>query len=298
MPRSLPYFSVVLPTYNRVQFIEEAIKSVLYQSFDDWELFVVNDGSQDGTDKKIEKYSSNQKVHIINMTTNSGVSEARNQALHLANGKYIAFLDDDDLYEPSFLEVMYKQIKLNKDDYDFYWSGIGLFNEDNKEKREIVSKTIWSVDSKTNEDKEILLRKIALAHGMVIKASSLKKVGYFDKNFINSEDKDLFLRMIEHNYSYQSIPKVLVLKRNHEFSKLSHNSDKSIRVKSAEMIIEKHFKYLQKNPKLLRMLKRSLARKYYRASRNKEGRMIMKELFRESLDIQVLLKWIKLEMKY
>ncbi len=105
-----PYFSIVLPTCNRVQFIKEAIESVLLQTFDNWELFVINDGSQDGTDKEISQYASD-KVRIINLTDNNGVSHARNCALELASGKYIAFLDDDDLYESSFLQTSYDQLK-------------------------------------------------------------------------------------------------------------------------------------------------------------------------------------------
>ena len=167
-----PYFSIVLPTCNRVQFIKEAIESVLLQTFDNWELFVINDGSQDGTDKVISQYASD-KVRIINLTDNNGVSHARNCALELASGKYIAFLDDDDLYESSFLQTSYDQIEMDNDEYDFYWAGIGIFNDSDEVDKKIISKVIWSVDSRIKNDAVLLLKKIALAHGMVIKTHSL-----------------------------------------------------------------------------------------------------------------------------
>lgn len=292
-----PYFSIVLPTCNRVQFIKEAIESVLLQTFDNWELFVINDGSQDGTDKVISQYASD-KVRIINLSDNYGVSYARNCALELASGKYIAFLDDDDLYESSFLQTSYDQIETDNDEYDFYWTGIGVFNDSDEVDKKIISKVVWSADSRIKNDAVLLLKKIALAHGVVIKTHSLKNVGFFDKNFINSEDKDLFLRMIEQSFNYKSIPKILVLKRNHSYLQLSHNSDSSVRVQSAEKIIKKHLDYLNDNPKLLQLLKRSLARKYYRASRASEGREVMKELFKQCWSLGILFKWLKLEMKY
>lgn len=297
MSENTPYFSIVLPTYNREQFIGEAIESVISQTNKDWELLIVNDASTDETGKIIENYCS-ENIRIFNLSDNSGVSVARNTALENARGKYIAFLDDDDLLDSSFLQVMQCQIELDKTQYDFYWSGIGVFDNVDSTEKIIKSETIWSVDSKIKKNSMLLLKKIALSHGMVINARSLRKVGYFDKNFINSEDKDLFLRMIKMDLKYKTVPKMLVLKRSHNFSQLSHNSDNAVRVRSAEMIIDKHSKFLSMNPKLLKMLKASLARKYYRASRIRKGRGVLKELFIQSYDLRILFKWLKFELKY
>lgn len=291
------YFSVILPSYNRVEFVSQAIESVQQQTFDNWELFVVNDCSTDTTQEIISKYSC-QKIKLINLTKNSGVSHARNYALNLADGKYVTFLDDDDLYASTFLQTLYDQIQSDKEGYDYYWTGIRVLNSKAHNKLNSGVDTIWSVDSKQKDDQELLMKKIALSHGMCIKTQSLKQVGFFDEAFVNSEDKELFLRMIEADFSYKAISSVQIYKRDHDYPKLSHNSDNIVRVESAERIIEKHIDYLSTNKRLLKLLQKSLARKYFRANQHKQGRELMSQLFKDSLDIQVLFKWAKLEMKY
>lgn len=292
-----PYFTVVLPTYNREQFIGEAIESVILQTNKDWELLIVNDASLDETTKVIDNYRS-ESIKIFNLSDNRGVSNARNIALENARGKYVAFLDDDDLFEPSFLQDMKDQIEFDEDQYDFYWSGIGYFNNIDSTDKVIQSEKIWSVDSKIKKENLLLLKKIAVSYGVIINLASLRKVGFFDKNFISSEDKDLFMRMIEMDFKYKAVPKMLVLKRSHDFSQLSHNSDDAIRVTSAEMIINKHSKFLEINPYLLKMFKLSLARKYYRAKRIHDARKVLRELFMQFYDFRIIFKWVKLEIKY
>lgn len=292
-----PYFSVILPTYNREEFIAQAIESVLQQTFKNWELFVVNDNSTDETHKVISKYSS-EYIHLFNLEKNTGVSHARNHALRIVCGRYVTFLDDDDLYAPSFLQTLHDQILLDKDSYDFYWTGIRVLNKKNLKDVNVGSDTTWEVNSTLKNDQELLVKKIALSHGMCIKAQSLKKVGFFDEKFVNSEDKDLFLRMIKEDFNYKSVPSILVYKRDHDLPQLSHNSDNAIRVESAERMIEKHMDYLNSHKPLLISLQKSLARKYFRANRHKQGRQLMRQLFKDSFDIRILLKWAKLEMKY
>jgi len=121
-----PEISVIIPCYNSYNFIEETIQSVFTQTFDNWEIIIVNDGSTDGTDELLKKYVSLEKVTIIDQT-NKGVSAARNHGFSISKGKYVVFLDSDDVLSKNFLKSRYSFLEENKnidfccgDVYTFY----------------------------------------------------------------------------------------------------------------------------------------------------------------------------------
>ena len=92
----MPKVSVIIPTYNRLPMLKEAVNSVLAQHFEDMELIVVDDGSTDGTAEEMKRYGG--RVRLLQHSENRGVSAARNRGVLHAKGKYIAFLDSDDLW--------------------------------------------------------------------------------------------------------------------------------------------------------------------------------------------------------
>ena len=98
-------FSVIMPVYNGEKFIDDAINSVCAQTYDNWELVIVNDGSKDNTADVLKKYEINSQIKIIHKE-NGGVSVARNTAISASKGDYIVFLDADDVWHSNHLEVM------------------------------------------------------------------------------------------------------------------------------------------------------------------------------------------------
>lgn len=100
-----PFFSVVVPAYNRESFISRCIDSILNQEFENWEAVIVDDGSTDDTRKIILSYDDERIRYIYK--ENGGASSARNVALDNTKGKYIAFLDSDDEYKPDHLSAIY-----------------------------------------------------------------------------------------------------------------------------------------------------------------------------------------------
>ncbi|MDD5406635.1 MAG: glycosyltransferase family A protein [Sulfurovaceae bacterium] len=104
-----PFFSVVIPLYNKQNHVKETIKSVLGQSFQNFEIVVVNDGSTDESTKVVESIEDD-RIRLIHQE-NAGVSVARNRGIREAKSEYIAFLDADDIWLPEFLETIYELIK-------------------------------------------------------------------------------------------------------------------------------------------------------------------------------------------
>lgn len=114
----MPKVSVVIPFYERVDWLEEAVNSVLGQTFDDYEIIVVNDGSKEDTSSFLERHG---KEIIYIEKENGGPSTARNEGIKHSKGDYIAFLDSDDLWLPNKLEIQLKYMV----EYNALWSYCG-----------------------------------------------------------------------------------------------------------------------------------------------------------------------------
>ena len=112
--------SIIMPSYNTANFISSTIKSVLAQTYTDWELIIVDDCSTDNTDEVVRPFLSDLRICYIKNEKNSGAAVSRNRALREAKGKWIAFLDSDDLWLPEKLE---KQIEFMKENnYSFTYT--------------------------------------------------------------------------------------------------------------------------------------------------------------------------------
>jgi glycosyltransferase involved in cell wall biosynthesis len=109
-----PTVSVNLCCYNSEKYLEETLQSVFAQTFKDWELVIVNDGSTDGTEAMIQKHIAEGWPIVYHAQENAGLSRARNQALRLSRGKYIAFIDHDDLFLPDTLEEQVRNIEAER----------------------------------------------------------------------------------------------------------------------------------------------------------------------------------------
>lgn len=105
--------SIIMPSYNTASFIAESIQSVLAQSYKDWELLIVDDCSSDNTDQVVKPYLSDERIIFLKNEKNSGAAVSRNTALREAKGKWIAFLDSDDLWMPDKLKKQVSFMETN-----------------------------------------------------------------------------------------------------------------------------------------------------------------------------------------
>ena len=104
------FFSIILPTYNRANFLPKAIESVLSQSFTDWELLIIDDASNDKTEEVVNRYNDTRIKYLKN-EKNIERSASRNRGINVAKGRYICFLDSDDYYLDRHIEEFYKIIE-------------------------------------------------------------------------------------------------------------------------------------------------------------------------------------------
>lgn len=137
----MTFFSVVIPLYNKAPYVERTIKSVLEQTFRDFELTVIDNGSTDGSSEIVSAFNDS-RLRLCHLETNTGVSNARNLGVSMSSAPYVAFLDADDWWEPTFLEEMAGLIRRHPDAGIY---GTKYYIVRNKQKKEApieVDKTI------------------------------------------------------------------------------------------------------------------------------------------------------------
>lgn len=120
----MPFFSIILPTYNRAHFLPKAIESVLKQTFEDWELIIVDDGSTDNTKEVVAKYQDSRIRYIYQK--NQERSAARNNGIDQAQGEYICFLDSDDYYLPERLQKLFEIIIKTVDNEKLFFTDLAI----------------------------------------------------------------------------------------------------------------------------------------------------------------------------
>jgi glycosyltransferase involved in cell wall biosynthesis len=123
-----PEISVVTAVYNRENYIKRAINSLLKQTYSNWELIVIDDGSMDNTPAILREYQAKYKNIKVVRTKHTNLSSSRNAGIELSGGKYITFLDSDDEFLPSHLETRYNYMT-NHPDIDLLHGGITVIGE-------------------------------------------------------------------------------------------------------------------------------------------------------------------------
>ena len=207
----LPFVSVIVPTFNRRPMLDEAVESVLAQSFRNFELIVVDDGSTDGTASELAKYGS--RLRLISQPR-KGVAAARNQGVKIAQGKYVAFLDSDDLWLAKKLEIQTAfmkqrpEIKICQTEEIWLRNGIRV---NPKAKHRKPSGDIFrpSLDLCLVSPSAVMMTK-----------KLFETVGGFDESLPVCEDYDLWLR-IAVSHCVPLIHSPLVIKRGGHADQLS-----------------------------------------------------------------------------
>ncbi len=183
-------FSVVIPLYNKERHIVDAVKSVLQQTYEEFEIIIVNDGSIDNSLDAL-KVISDPRVKIISQE-NAGVSMARNLGIENAAFDYIAFLDADDEWESFFLQEIYELI--NKFPHTG-WYATGYAYKEHGRLKDVLPKDLKKKKSLVDFFQYSIFDLLIHIDSVVIEKSSLQEVGVFPEGVSYGEDQDLFSRL-------------------------------------------------------------------------------------------------------
>jgi glycosyltransferase involved in cell wall biosynthesis len=238
--------SVIIPNYNYARYLEQAIESVLTQSYENVELIIVNNGSTDNSLEVLEKFGD--KIHLINQP-NLGQSGARNSGLSLSSGELIAFLDADDFWEPNKLEM---QISLMNDATQLVYSGISPFKDPGDEKLQSVLPKYKGSCSKYFIDLPGASIVLSGESTALFSRELLEKVGIFDAELNSTAGWDFFRRCSRlTNFDFVNEPLVnyrlhssnmsnsntkVILDMRRAYSKLFEDNDWSISLKKQNSI--------------------------------------------------------------
>jgi glycosyltransferase involved in cell wall biosynthesis len=222
LDQDLPLVSVILPTYNRDQFLEETIDSVLGQSYSNFELLIIDDGSEDKTKDVISRYSDPRI--LVFYLSHRGRSAARNFALERCKGDFITFIDSDDLYNLNKIET---QVNFFRDhrELEVAYTSAECFWED--EKFQVIH-SYQAVDSRNIYELIAAYVPVTICLPTVMfKRNVFERIGFFDESLDRFEDTD-YWRRIAKDYSIGAITEPTCLIRTHMENSLRNQDVKKL----------------------------------------------------------------------
>ncbi len=272
-----PFFSIIIPTYNRAGFLKIAVDSVLAQTYTDFEIIIVDDGSRDGTKKTAETYIDTSSAIRYIYQENKGPAAARNAGLAAAQGEWICFLDSDDRFRINKLAAANDYIKKYPDYKIFHTEELWYRNSGLLTQRACHKKPHGFVFPQAVKLCCISI-STAAAHKTVFSS-----VGNFDESLPACEDYDFWLRASA-RYPVYLIPQFLTIKEGgHSDQRSKHYPamDK-FRIYSLTKILESNTLDNEQHGAALRELKRKCA--IYMQGAQKRGKISEAERCKELID--------------
>jgi len=237
-----PIVSIIIPTFNRAGMIHRAIESIKLQTFNDWELIVVDDASTDSTEEIIQTYMrDDQRIRYIKHEKNQGGSAARNTGIKNSKGSYIALLDDDDRWYPEKLRLQYDYLQ-NYPETGLVYSGFCYVDYE-------TDKIIKSVRPRYqgNVSSIILKNNIIGSPTPLIRNECFQRAGLFDEKLSSCQDWDMWIRISQYcSFAYVKECLAEVTMHGRQIS-----SDLSSKIDSRKKLLDKYFYFIKKNPSIL-----------------------------------------------
>ena len=225
--------SIIMATYNRAHFLEETLNSIQQQSFSNWELLIIDDGSADGTFELIQdviRKDTRIKYYKRSISHKKGLPGCRNQGLEIANGDYVIFFDDDDITHPLLLELSVHELEKNSVDYCRYLRTVF--------KGEFIYDFNYSIDyllsflTIKNLD-QIITGAVPLNSCQVLWRKDCFKTQRFNEELMYAEEWELYARILSEGKIGVNIEKILFFGRKHLHSNTGEfGNKKKIRIDS------------------------------------------------------------------
>lgn len=216
-----PLVSVIMPVYNSEKFVEQAVESVIKQTYRQWELIIINDSSTDNTRKVICNLAQkDERIRFYENEVNIGVSKTRNKAVNLARGEWVAFLDSDDMWAEEKLQHQMELID-KQNNVQLVFSGSAFVNENGK-----MADYVLHVPERIGY-KDLLKQNLISCSSVLVKKEYVKK--YVMPGDKLHEDYTVWLRILQNEEYAYGIDEPLLIYR------MSSNSRSSNKIEAAKM---------------------------------------------------------------
>ena len=253
-----PTVSVIIPTYNRAHSIVSAIQSVLNQTYQGFEIIVVDDGSTDNTKEIMREIQTQDKrIRYIGYEKNKGAPTARNTGIKASRCDYIAFQDSDDEWSPEKLEKQMKAFESASPKVGVVYTGFYRLG-----KRKTYMPSIRRKKTQREGDifSSLLEGNLVGTPTILIKRECFERAGLFDENLTALQDWELVIRISKY-YDFIFVDEPLLISPD---TPDSISANRKARARALELILEKHFEDFKKDKKSLSKHKKSLSKHYYR----------------------------------
>ena len=214
--------SVIIPYYNREQFIDEAVQSVLAQTLKPLEIIIVNDSSRESSRRHLDRYAETCK--IVDLTTNVGLAGARNAGIRVAQGQFIALLDDDDIWLPNKLEEQRRYLEEHPDCSAVHCSVRAFFSNKPDE--------VWTFfgTGPMTLAQALTYHRWVIPSTLMVRTCVMRALKGFDVSFRECEDRDFMIRCAAAGYRIEGIAEPLVRFRRIGDDRLSEHRWRMYRV--------------------------------------------------------------------
>ncbi len=286
MMEKKPLVSVIIPCYNGEKFIGDAIESVVNQTYKNWELIIVDDGSTDNSERIIKKYLQDDRIQYIKHKKNRGIPAARNTGINASKGEFIALLDDDDKWVPYKLSLQLEEFYKNAADLGLVFGNIIMINSNGYVIRKGKNLKI-NLEKLTQEEilERLFLSNFISSITVLFKRECIREVEGFDENIKwGGDDYDLWLRIVG-KFKIKYLNRVLAMRREH-----CNNYTKIEKMAKGDIKLVK--KVIRKYPFLENLRHKKIARDLYQLGRCKhltgnfkEARELYSEAFSHCLAI-------------
>jgi glycosyltransferase involved in cell wall biosynthesis len=254
----MPFFSIIIPCYNRASLIERPLKSLSNQTFQDFEIIIIDDGSTDNSKEIIAPYLINSQVNYY-YQDNAGVCSARNFGAQKAKGDYLIFLDSDDAVEKNWLNDFYL---LKEEHFDMLFCSVQFVNH--KGNITIIDCSQPSEKSKS--------KGVYYPGSWAMKSSVFFDIDMYDEKLKYSENTDLKIKLIEKGFSMGFVKNPNFI----YYQNLSGGSKNELnKIQSNEYLIEKHKLFFINRPYVLQTFLQLIAISCFKLKQYKKARKII-----------------------
>lgn len=242
-----PVFSIITATYKRPKLLERAIRSVIAQTFCNYEHIIIDDANEAVTENLVRDFKD-PRIVFLKHKKQQGAGASYNTGIKFSRGKFIIVLGDDDELFPPFLEKMQEQFSNGNENIDFIWTGIVRVKDMHLGGEEALMTQTWPARFKNKEKGLAAATSIGNGFGLCVKRECIEAIGLYDENLKFGQDTEFLFRLAK-KFEFRTIPEVLVkIHNNNNYHQLTNSQNNIVRLKLYKKILWNHKDFLALHP--------------------------------------------------